>query len=105
MGAEPRGAPLTDRPERPVVAFDFDGTITSKDTLRLFLTRIRGPKELATTFARHAPQLGMALRGGVARDRAKELICMDVLGGLHRDRAEAAASETAEAVRDHLIRP
>ena len=105
MGAEPRHAAATGRPDRPVVAFDFDGTITTRDTLRLFLTRIRGPRELATTFARHAPQLGMALRGGVARDRAKELICMDVLGGLHRDRAEAAASKTAEAVRNRLIRP
>ena len=102
MGAEPRMDPRTDR---PVVAFDFDGTITTKDTLRLFLTRIRGPKELATTFVRHAPQLGLALRGGAARDRAKQLVCMDVLGGLHHDRAQAAASETAEAVRRRLIRP
>ncbi len=87
------------------MAFDFDGTITTKDTLRLFLTRIRGPKELATTFARHAPQLGMALRGGAARDRAKELVCMDVLGGLHHERVQAAAADTAEAVRRRLIRP
>ena len=102
MGPEPR---VPDQGDRPVVAFDFDGTITTKDTLRLFLTRIRGPKELATTFIRHAPQLGMALRGGVARDRAKQLVCMDVLGGLHHDRAQAAASETAEAVCRRLIRP
>ena len=91
--------------DRPVVAFDFDGTITTKDTLRLFLTRIRGPKELATTFIRHAPQLGLALRGGTARERAKQLVCMDVLGGLHHDRAQAAASETAKAVCRRLIRP
>jgi phosphatidylglycerophosphatase C len=102
MATESHRAPA---PDRPVVAFDFDGTITTKDTLRLFLTRIRGHRELATTFARHAPQLGMALRGGAARDRAKQLICMDVLGGLRLDRAEAAASETADAVRHHLIRP
>lgn len=101
MAADPRGV---DRTGRPVVAFDFDGTITTKDTLRLFLTRVRGPGELAVTFARHAPQLGMALRGGPARDRAKKLISMDVLGGLHRDRAEAAASVTAEMVRSRLIR-
>ena len=30
---------------------------------------------------------------------------MDVLGGLHHDQAQAAASETAEAVRRRLIRP
>ena len=63
-----------------MVAFDFDGTITSQDTLRLFLTRIRGPRDLASSFVRHAPRLGLALQGGAARDRAKRLICMDVLG-------------------------
>ncbi len=102
MGPESGDVPPTDR---AVVAFDFDGTITTKDTLRLFLTRIRGVRELATTFARHAPHLGLALRGGAARDRAKQLICMDVLGGLHQDRAQSAAAETADVVRRHLIRP
>ncbi len=102
MPAEP--APPLDA-DRPVVAFDFDGTITTKDTLRLFLTRVRSSKELAVAFARHAPQLGLALRGGSARDRAKELVCMDVLGGLPRHRAEAGAAETAEVVRRGLIRP
>jgi len=88
-----------------VVAFDFDGTITTKDTFRLFLTRVRGPQDLATTFIRHAPQLGLALRGGGARDRAKQLICMDVLGGLDRRVAEEAAAETARQVERSLIRP
>jgi phosphatidylglycerophosphatase C len=88
-----------------VVAFDFDGTITTKDTFRLFLSRVRPPRFLASTFIRHAPQLGLALRGGIARDRAKQLICMDVLGGLDRQVAEDAASETARKVERSLIRP
>jgi phosphatidylglycerophosphatase C len=87
------------------VAFDFDGTITSKDTLRLFLTRVRGPVDLASAFLRHAPRLGLALRGGAARDRAKQLICQEVLGGLDRHQVEAAAAETARVVRASLIRP
>ncbi len=87
------------------MAFDFDGTITTKDTFRLFLTQVRGPRELATTFIRHAPQLGLALQGGAARDRAKQLICMDVLGGLDRRVAEEAAAETARQVEGSLIRP
>jgi phosphatidylglycerophosphatase C len=86
------------------VAFDFDGTITSKDTLRLFLTRLHSPSNLAWAFLRHAPRLGMALRGGAARDRAKQFICMEVLGGLDRHQAEAAADETARIVRASLIR-
>jgi phosphatidylglycerophosphatase C len=90
---------------RPVVAFDFDGTITSRDTLRLFLTRIRSRRTLASTFLRHAPQVGLALLGGRARDRAKALICLDVLGGLPRGQADAAAAETAQVVQRSLIRP
>ncbi len=89
---------------RPVVAFDFDGTITSQDTLRHFLTRIRGPRELASTFLRHAPRLGLALQGGAARDRAKRLICRDVLKGLDRQAAESAAYETAQDVERSLVR-
>jgi phosphatidylglycerophosphatase C len=89
---------------RPIVAFDFDGTITRKDTLRLFLTRIRARRTLASTFLRHAPQMVRALQGGEARDRAKALICLDVLSGLTRQTAEAAAAETALVVQRSLIR-
>jgi phosphatidylglycerophosphatase C len=90
--------------ERPIVAFDFDGTITTQDTLRLFLTRIRSRRSLAATFARRSPQLAGALRGGGARDRAKKVICLDVLRGLDRGHAEAAAAETAGVIERSLIR-
>jgi len=88
-----------------VVAFDFDGTITSTDTLRLFLTRIRSRRALAGTFFRHAPRVALALRGGPARDAAKALICLDVLGGLTHEEAEAAAVATAQVVERSWIRP
>jgi len=93
------------RDGRPVAAFDFDGTITSIDTFRLFLTRIRSRRALAGTFLRHAPQVALALQGGPARDAAKALICLDVLGGLTHEDAEAAATATAQVVERSLIRP
>lgn len=105
MTSDLPGPPGGRTPDQPLVAFDFDGTITSKDTLRLFLTRVRGPVDLTSAFVRHAPRLGLALRGGAARDRAKQLICMEVLGGLGRPEVEAAASETAGVVQASLIRP
>jgi phosphatidylglycerophosphatase C len=89
---------------RPLVAFDFDGTITRKDTLRLFLTRIRTRRELVRCFAHRSPQLVKAFGGGPARDRAKELVCLDVLGGLTREQADSAAAETARVVQQSLIR-
>jgi phosphatidylglycerophosphatase C len=92
------------RDDRPVAAFDFDGTITRRDTLALFLTRVRSRRAVASTFLRHGPQLVLALQGGQARDRAKALICLDVLGGLTRSEAEGAAADTAEAIKRSLIR-
>jgi len=89
---------------RPLVAFDFDGTITRKDTLGLFLRRIRTRREIARCFAHRSPQLVRALGGGTARDHAKELVCLDVLGGLTRKQAESAAAETARVVQQSLIR-
>ncbi len=87
-----------------MVAFDFDGTITKKDTLRLFLTRICSPQRIVGTFLRHAPQVALALQGGKARDRAKALVCLDLLGGLTREHAERAAAETARLVLRSWIR-
>ncbi len=42
--------------------------------------------------------------GGEARDRAKKMICLDVLRGLDRGHAEAAAAETAGVIQRSLIR-
>jgi phosphatidylglycerophosphatase C len=96
---------MSENPDRrPVVAFDFDGTITRIDTLRLFLTRIRPRRAIAATFLHHGPQLASAVRGGAARDRAKALICLDLLGGLACEQAEGAAAETAGLVLGSLIR-
>ncbi len=88
----------------PVAAFDFDGTITSRDTMLLFLTAVRDRSTVARVFARRSPQLVNGLRGGAARERAKRLICRDVLGGLAREEAEAAARRTADLVEQSLIR-
>jgi phosphatidylglycerophosphatase C len=88
----------------PLVAFDFDGTLTKRDTLRVFLTQVRSRKELAAIFARRSPQFALGLRGGARRDEAKKLLCREVLGGLSRSRVEAAASETARLVVASMMR-
>ncbi len=103
--SQDQGEPRTvGAPGRPVVAFDFDGTITSRDTFRYFLTRIRGKRALAAIFVRRGPQLARGLQGGDARDQAKRVLCLDVLKGIHRRDAEDAAAATADEVRRSLIR-
>ena len=89
---------------RPIAAFDFDGTITRRDTMLLFLTAVRSRPAVARVFARRSPQLLVALQGGPARDRAKRLISQDILGGLTREEAEAAAGYTAGVVWGSLVR-
>ncbi len=91
--------------DRPVVAFDFDGTITRRDTMLLFLTAVRSRPIVARVFVRRSPQLLRALSGGVARDRAKRLVCQDLLAGLTSHEAEAAARQTARRIELSLIRP
>ncbi len=102
MPSEPDG---TADGGRPVVAFDFDGTITRRDTLRFFLVRIRGTAFIVRAFLRRTPELVAALRGGVARDRAKVAICREVLTGLSDREAGQAAADTARVVLDRLLRP
>jgi|SRR5665213_1029062 len=93
----------TDR--RPVVAFDFDGTLTRRDTLRVFLLQMGRPSVVAAAFARHLPSVLRAFQGDQARNRAKESVFSDILGGLHEDEAEAAASATAQAVVRSMFKP
>jgi HAD superfamily hydrolase (TIGR01490 family) len=106
VGPEGQGAdhPLT-REGRPVVAFDFDGTITRRDTMLRFLTAVRSRPTVARVFLRRSPELLRARRGGTARDQAKRLVCQDILAGLASREAEAAAQRTADAVERSLIRP
>lgn len=90
---------------RPVVAFDFDGTITRRDTMLRFLTAARSRPVVTRVFVRRSPELLRALRGGTPRDRAKRLVCQDILAGLASSEAEAAARRTAGAIQRSLIRP
>lgn len=93
----------TDR--RPVVAFDFDGTLTRRDTLRVFLLQLRRPSVVAAAFIRHLPSVLRSYQGDQARNGAKESIFSDILGGMHEDEAEAAASATARAVVRSMFKP
>jgi|ERR1022692_125955 phosphatidylglycerophosphatase C len=101
---EPAGPPTGARDPRPLVAFDFDRTLTRRDTMRLFLLTVSDWRTVTIAFLRHMPQLASALRGDSARNRAKELICFDILRGLTSKDAEDAAAKTAEAIQRSLMR-
>lgn len=80
---------------RRVAAFDFDGTITRRDTLIPFLARVAGRAPLLAAAARRAPQLvGMNL-GRADRDVEKQHLVRRALEG--RNAAEVTAAGVAYA--------
>ena len=89
---------------RPIVAFDFDGTLTVEDSFTAFL-------RWRTTAARHA--LGMARLAPAAvawlghrdRGRIKAAAVREFLRGHPREALEAEAEAFMEAVWDRFMRP
>ncbi len=94
-----RGAP----PE-PVVAFDFDGTLTVKDSFMAFLRwRVSGPRWFGGLI-RLAPS---ALAYLVHRDRGriKAAAVAEFLKGVSRNELESQAKTFAETCSRRLLRP
>src|SRR5246127_268951 len=82
--------------DRPIVAFDFDGTLTVRDSFTAFLRWRAGPFRHALGMARLAPA---ALRYLFDRDRGriKAAAAREFLGRLPRGELEALAEAFAEA--------
>jgi phosphatidylglycerophosphatase C len=73
---------------RLVAAFDFDGTITRKDTLVPFLRRFRGLPRFTEAFLRAAP----AVAGPGRREAYKAAVFHRLLTGVAAEDLEAAAT-------------
>ena len=89
---------------RPIVAFDFDGTLTVRDSFTAFLNWRAGPIRHALGLARLAPA---ALRYLIDRDRGriKAAAARLFLGGLPRGELEALAEAFATEQAAALFRP
>jgi phosphatidylglycerophosphatase C len=86
------------------VAFDFDGTLTTRDSFTAFLKWRAGPVRYALGLVRLAPA---ALAYLVHRDRGriKAAAVREYLKGVPRDRLEADACAFAETHVRSLLRP
>jgi|SRR6185312_13807213 len=89
---------------RPIVAFDFDGTLTTRDSFTAFLKWRAGPARYALGLVRLAPA---ALAYLVHRDRGriKAAAAREYLRGVPRGQLEADARAFAEAHVRSLLRP
>jgi phosphatidylglycerophosphatase C len=81
--------------ERVVAAFDFDGTLTPRDSLVPFLRHACGDAAVLRAGVRRLPLLAAAGAGWVSRDRAKEAVLLPLLGGRPVEEVRALAEEYA----------
>lgn len=88
----------------PVVAFDFDGTLTCADSFAAFLAWQAGPWRHALALARLTPA---AIRYGVDRDRGrfKAVAVREYFGGVSRNWLAERARAFAAARSGNLLRP
>jgi len=95
--------------ERRIAAFDFDGTITARDTLLPFLARTCGRRTFARAL-RHAGRAAVEARArraapgdGHPRDEAKAVLIRELLRGRSADwLARVGESYASEVIPDQL---
>ena len=107
MGTEPliRQTPgPAPAPGVPIVAFDFDGTLTIRDSFTAFLRWRAGPARWAVGLARLTPAV-LTYAHDRDRGRIKAASVREFLGGLDRATLEAEAERFAEFIWPRFIRP
>lgn len=82
----------------PVAAFDFDGTLTYKDTLLPYLWRVLGGIGLSRAFARSSRELAMYAVGRLSNEVAKQRLIGSALGGKNRFELQRVAKDWAASV-------
>ena len=87
-----------------VNCFDFDGTLTTRDTLLSLIAFSRGRSGLLRCLLRYSPQLVLMKLGLYANWRVKELVFGHCFGGLPIQEFEAICRQYAHSHR-HLLRP
>lgn len=90
--------------DRCIALFDFDGTITSRDTMFAFVHHCRGTLRTVLGLAWLAPMLVLYRAGVVPNDRAKAILLRHFLGGADRAQLAAWAASFAERI-DTCVRP
>jgi len=89
---------------RPIVAFDFDGTLTSRDSFIAFLRWQAGMGRFVTRLIGLSPAV-IAYVFNRDRGRLKGRFARAFLGGLSQDEIGADARRFAEAHARKLLRP
>jgi phosphatidylglycerophosphatase C len=92
------------QPDRVVAAFDFDGTLSTRDNVLPFLRTAVGPARLRLALAAITPRLAAAALAGRSRDRAKAALVRRTLTGYDAAELAGIAERFAERVVDRHLR-
>ena len=90
--------------DRAIVAFDFDGTLTIRDSFTEFLRWRAGPGGWALGLVKMAPVVAAYARDG-DRGRIKAASVREFLRGVDRATLEADAERFADRIWDRFMRP
>lgn len=91
--------------EHDIVVFDFDGTITTRDTFALFLRYYAGTPKWAFNIAKLLPVFAAYKLGKIDRHAVKKAVIRRFFAGTLSADVERRASEFAKEVIPGLIRP
>ncbi len=86
-----------------IAAFDFDGTLSRRDTFLPFAASLVGRRRLTTATARALSSTARSRPW--SRDRFKVAFCQRILSGRDRSTIETVGARHAAAVLDHGMRP
>jgi len=89
----------------PVAFFDFDGTLTTGDSLMPFLKHLVGQRRYLAGLATLSPVLLAYLSGMMRNDRAKERVFRHFLRGYSRQELQAAGAGFNQETLPRLLRP
>lgn len=89
---------------KQVVAFDFDGTLTTRDTLLAFIRYAKGTRAFLWGFLRHAHLLVLMKLGFYPNWKAKQRVFSYFFKGMSLDVFDALCQQFA-ADNHHLLRP
>lgn len=88
-----------------LVAFDFDGTITDRDSLQDFIRRMRGWPVCIRAYLVCVPRVLYWDRGPQRRQAIKHRFLRSALGGLSRAQVQALADTYVRDYVPQIVRP
>ena len=88
-----------------ICAFDFDGTLTKKDTFVEFIRYVHGERKTITGFLLHLPLLLLMKLHLYSNQKAKQKVFSWFFQNMEIDRFNLLCRDFAHTNKQHLLRP